>query len=58
MYRETYCARTGPLPLLPSGPGGVSGIAPRRTRHMIHDSTVNAWITALYRRPYLICQLK
>ncbi len=39
MYRETYCARTGPLPLLPSGPGGVGGIAPRRTRHMHHDST-------------------
>ena len=34
MYRGTYCARTGPLPLLPSGPGGVGGIASRRTRHM------------------------
>ena len=33
MYRGTCCARTSPLPLLPSGPGGVGGIAPRRARH-------------------------
>src|SRR3984885_11784105 len=33
MYRATYCARTDPLPLLPSGPGGVGGVASRRTRH-------------------------
>src|SRR5664279_4751450 len=33
MYRATYCARNGPLPLLPSGPGGVGGIVSRRTRH-------------------------
>ncbi len=33
MYRATYCARNGPLPLLPSGPGGVGGIGSRRTRH-------------------------
>src|ERR1700761_8908655 len=39
MYRGTYCARTGPLPLLPSGPGGVGGIAPRRTRHIGNDTT-------------------
>ena len=32
-YRVTHCARTDPLPLLPSGPGGVGGVAPRRTRH-------------------------
>ena len=32
-YRVTYCARTSPLPLLPSGPGGVGGITSRRTRH-------------------------
>jgi hypothetical protein len=44
MYRETYCARTGPLPLLPSGPGGFGGIAPRRTRHIINDNT--AWAEA------------
>src|SRR4029079_4674297 len=31
--RVTYCARNGPLPLLPSGPGGVGGIVSRRTRH-------------------------
>src|SRR5665213_1976491 len=30
-----YCARDGPLPLLPSGPGGVGGIASRRTRHIL-----------------------
>jgi len=29
----TYCARTSPLPLLPSGPGGFGGITSRRTRH-------------------------
>jgi hypothetical protein len=32
-YRATYCARSCPLPLLPSGPGGVGGITSRRTRH-------------------------
>src|ERR1017187_10266774 len=32
-YRATYCARNDPLPLLPSGPGGVGGITSRRTRH-------------------------
>ena len=32
--RGTYCARTGPLPLLPSGPGGVHRIATRRTRRL------------------------
>src|ERR1700739_1219228 len=42
MYRGTYCARTGPLPLLPSGPGGVGGIAPRRTRHTPNDTTQRA----------------
>ena len=26
---ETHCTRTSPLPLLPSGPGGVGGIASR-----------------------------
>ena len=31
--RVTHCARTSPLPLLPSGPGGVGGITSRRTRH-------------------------
>ena len=39
MYRATYCARTSPLPLLPSGPGGFGGIAPRRTRHTNHHIT-------------------
>ncbi len=34
-YRVTHCARTDPLPLLPSGPGGVGGVAPRRTRHCL-----------------------
>jgi hypothetical protein len=34
-YRVTYCARTSPLPLLPSGPGGVGGITSRRTRHLL-----------------------
>ena len=38
MYRVTYCARTSPLPLLPSGPGGFGGIAPRRARHIGNDS--------------------
>src|ERR1017187_4422223 len=33
--RVTYCARTSPLPLLPSGPGGVGGITSRRTRHLL-----------------------
>ena len=33
-YRVTYCARTSPLPLLPSGPGGIGGITSRRTRHL------------------------
>ena len=32
-YRVTYCAHTSPLPLLPSGPGGVGGIVSRRARH-------------------------
>src|SRR3954469_25627091 len=31
-HRGAHCARTGPLPLLPSGPGGVGGIASRGTR--------------------------
>ena len=35
----TYCARTSPLPLLPSGPGGVCRIAPRRARHT-DESTI------------------
>jgi hypothetical protein len=34
VHRATYCARNDPLPLLPSGPGGVGGITSRRTRHM------------------------
>src|SRR4051794_16209028 len=34
-YRATYCARNYPLPLLPSGPGGVGGITSRRTRHSL-----------------------
>jgi len=33
VHRATYCARNDPLPLLPSGPGGVGGITSRRTRH-------------------------
>ena len=33
-YRVAYCTRTSPLPLLPSGPGGVGGIASRRTRYL------------------------
>ena len=33
MHRATYCAHNYPLPLLPSGPGGVGGITSRRTRH-------------------------
>jgi len=40
MYRATYCAHTSPLPLLPSGPGGVGGIESRRTRHIPNDSTL------------------
>src|ERR1700677_4654414 len=35
LYRATYCARTDPLPLLPSGPGGVGGGASRRTPHIL-----------------------
>src|ERR1700687_1695584 len=38
VYRATYCAHTSPLPLLPSGPGGVGGITSRRTRHMSYSS--------------------
>src|ERR1700757_2941592 len=33
VHRVAYCARSDPLPLLPSGPGGVGGIPSRRTRH-------------------------
>ncbi len=33
VHRATYCAHNYPLPLLPSGPGGVGGITSRRTRH-------------------------
>src|SRR6202789_3945195 len=54
MYRATYCARTDPLPLLPSGPGGV---ASRRTRHSLmispglgcdrHPASGCVWIGAL-----------
>src|SRR6267142_6248957 len=44
MYRVTYCARTGPLPLLPSGPGGVGGIASRRTRHMMNFNILSGRI--------------
>ena len=39
MYRGAYCARIGPLPLLPSGPGGVGGLASRRSRHTDDDTT-------------------
>jgi len=39
MYRATYCAHTSPLPLLPSGPGGIGGIESRRTRHITNDTT-------------------
>jgi len=31
VHRATYCAHTSPLPLLPSGPGGVGGITSRGT---------------------------
>ena len=34
-----YCAHIGPLPLLPSGPGGVGGNMSRRTRHKIEFTT-------------------
>jgi hypothetical protein len=37
-----YCAHIDPLPLLPSGPGGVGGNTSRRTRHMIDFSIVPA----------------
>jgi hypothetical protein len=33
VHRATYCAHNYPLPLLPSGPGGVGGTMSRRTRH-------------------------
>ncbi len=33
--RVTHCTRMSPLPLLPSGPGGVGGITSRRTRHLL-----------------------
>jgi hypothetical protein len=39
MRRATHCARNYPLPLLPSGPGGVGGITSRRTRHT-YKSTI------------------
>src|SRR6516165_10548542 len=42
-YRVTYCARTSPLPLLPSGPGGVGGITSRRTRHQSILAPVGGW---------------
>ena len=28
---EAHCARDGPLPLLPSGPGGIGGVSSRKT---------------------------
>jgi hypothetical protein len=31
-HRGTRCTRTSPLPLLPSGPGGIGGIASRGTQ--------------------------
>src|SRR6266576_1506502 len=39
VHRATYCAHNYPLPLLPSGPGGVGGITSRRTRHRNHFIT-------------------
>ncbi len=33
-----YCTRIDPLPLLPSGPGGVGGNTSRRTRHIMKFS--------------------
>ncbi len=45
LHRVTYCARTSPLPLLPSGPGGVGGITSRRTRHRL-QSTIGERETA------------
>jgi Uma2 family endonuclease len=51
MYRETCCARTSPLPLLPSGPGGVGGIAPRRARHMFDSITCGGAIRRRCRLP-------
>jgi hypothetical protein len=41
VYRATYCAHTSPLPLLPSGPGGVGGITSRRTRHKTNHTIAN-----------------
>jgi hypothetical protein len=46
VHRATYCAHNYPLPLLPSGPGGVGGITSRRTRHS--DSLPS------FERPYLL----
>jgi hypothetical protein len=45
VHRATYCARNYPLPLLPSGPGGVGGITSRRTRHRNHFITKNRTLT-------------
>jgi hypothetical protein len=39
VHRATYCAHNYPLPLLPSGPGGVGGITSRRTRHSFYFTT-------------------
>ncbi len=51
-YRVTHCTRTSPLPLLPSGPGGVGGITSRRTPALIDFITGRlSWI-AVVRWPF------
>src|SRR5436190_21399994 len=38
-HRGAHCTRTSPLPLLPSGPGGIGGIASRGTRCLGYFNT-------------------
>ena len=38
-HRGAHCTRTSPLPLLPSGPGGIGGIASRGTRCLAYFNT-------------------
>src|SRR5438876_3513380 len=41
-YRGARCTRTSPLPLLPSGPGGVRGIASRGSRYLTFHFSIGA----------------
>src|SRR5258708_33458968 len=56
VHRATYCAHNSPLPLLPSGPGGVGGITSRRTRHRNYFITQHSpSLTPRKPHPYKTC---